>query len=136
VSEAELHGKLNLPGRAGVSGRRTGGRNLPEGVVGGTGKCAVGLAEIGVIENVEDVAARFQHQPLGELRLFNQREILILEAGTDDDVASEVAEGGANGQLRPGPHAGQYCGLPLNAEPMPMGTGPVTLGRIVFADPV
>jgi hypothetical protein len=95
------------------------------------GQVVVGLAEIRVVEDVEELGSEAQPQPLGEVKLPLHRKIGLPSSETPQDIAAEIAllTGGVNAAglnaLPPG-----YCG-PYSKS----GTPGTTSGRGYTAMP-
>src|SRR5207245_5012584 len=53
----------------------------------------VGLAELGVVEDVEELAAELHPELFGNLGVLQHREVQLRQAGTEQRVPSEIAEG-------------------------------------------
>ncbi len=74
-SEEQLQRKLNLPRGTEVAGRETRALNFPERSAG----CGEnGIAEVGMVEYVEHLAPELEREFLGQLRIFCDREVLVM----------------------------------------------------------
>src|SRR5258708_6899049 len=104
-SKCQLEPELNLPRRChglkdassvrswnGVPARVTAEENLITiSTTGPNGSCVYRHVEIGVIEEVEEVSAKLQADPLLETHLFRDVEIKILQGRPAHDIASRVS---------------------------------------------
>src|SRR4051794_13473643 len=88
-SENQLQRELDLARAAEVAADGPRRRDLPEG---GDREVVLRLGEIRVIEQVERLAAELQRDPLGDLRVFRDRQVDVLEAGAGQDVPARIAE--------------------------------------------
>src|SRR5258708_14576081 len=105
ISKCQLERELNLARRChgledasrvrrwnGVSARVTAEENLITiSTTGPNGSGVYRHVEIGVIEEVEEVSAKLQSDPLLETHLFRDGEIKILQGRTAHDIASRVS---------------------------------------------
>src|SRR5947208_1303782 len=85
--ENQLHGKLNLPGRARITDAAACGGDHAEsrGAHGPSG-----LGEIRVVEEIEELGAELDGQSFPDLHVLDQGEIKVVEAGANDPVAAET----------------------------------------------
>src|SRR4051812_29312410 len=88
-SEEKLEGELNLARRAGVARGEARVGDDAEGRAAGL-RDAAGLPEVGVVEDVEELRAELHAHVLGEVRVLDDREVHVVEARADDDVAAET----------------------------------------------
>src|SRR5260370_12955964 len=89
----------------GVPARVTTEENLITiSTTGPNGSCVYRHVEIGVIEEVEEVSAKLQADPLLETHLFRDVEIKILQGRTAHDIASRVS---VFSPARQGKHTGR-----------------------------
>ena len=84
-SKQQLQSELNLPRRAEIARR--------EACAGDDSKRAAGcgqhwIPKIGVIENIEKLAAELQVEPFGYLRVLGYRKVCVHKAGAGDGIAS------------------------------------------------
>jgi hypothetical protein len=90
-SELQFQGELDLAGRAEVSGGETGVADDSEsGAAGYEGE--VGIAEVRLVEDVEELGAELEVHALGEFGVFDDGEIGVQESRAGNGVASEIAE--------------------------------------------
>src|SRR5579859_3481610 len=88
-SEGVAQGELDQPGSTDGAG------DFAEGAVGDADGFHVvdrGIAEVGVIPDIEEVGGEAQGLALGDVEIFDEREVPVLLAGTAEDVAAEIAE--------------------------------------------
>src|SRR5205085_10542986 len=92
VSEEELEGELNLARGAGVARleARVGDDSEIADVEGAVRvpvdlRDATGLAEVRVVEEVEELGAELHAHGLGQVRVLDDREVRVVEARADDD---------------------------------------------------
>src|SRR4051812_14478169 len=83
--EQQFEPQLRLPHRC-VRGERRDGADR------GRSHLRRGLAEVRVVEDVEELSAELQLDLLANPEVLEQREVEILETGSADGVASRVPE--------------------------------------------
>src|ERR1051326_144348 len=94
--EEQLHSKLNLARRAGIARGKACVGDDAEGRASYLRSPAAGtrtrLAEVRMVEDVEDLSAELHTQSLGQVRVLDDREVSVVEGRTDDDVAPQISE--------------------------------------------
>src|SRR5713226_2747423 len=101
VSELELEGELDGAGTAdlvkgveaaiGAAGTQAAGQRLRRVSKQGTGQAVVGIAEVGVVEDIEELGPETESHLLSEAKLPLQRKIGLRSSEPAEDIASEIA---------------------------------------------
>src|SRR5437879_10649666 len=87
TSESQLHSQLNLAGRTQIAASTACGGNSAE--IGGSDR-AIGLREVGVVEDVECVRPELQVDPFGNWCGFGQGEVQVGKSRTSNDISSGI----------------------------------------------
>src|SRR5213593_4548403 len=88
-SESKFHAKLNLAGRTQIAASTTCGGNSAK--IGGSDK-AIGLEEVGMVENIECVRPELQVDAFGNWCGFGQGEVHVGKSRPCNDVSSGISE--------------------------------------------
>src|SRR5882672_11517793 len=89
--ELELHGELHLPGRSRVTGSESGIADHAKAGAADLGRAA-GLAKVRVIEQVENLPAKFNQATFTQLQSLDHRDVGIVEGWPNHHVTTHAAE--------------------------------------------
>ena len=89
ASESEFHAKLNLAGRTQIPTNTACGGNLAK--IGRSDR-AIGLREVGMVQDVECVYPELQVDPFGNWCGFGQGEVHVGKSGSRNDISSGISE--------------------------------------------
>src|ERR1044071_9044986 len=101
MSERQPGRQLNLPRRAGFTGRQPCSRDLPERRAADD---VARRAKVWMVEHIENVHSKLQMKVRPRLGVPDEREIGVVKRRSDDDVSSQVAEmigGDEYGRIEP-----------------------------------
>ena len=102
LSKDQLHGKLQLPGGAGIAGLETGVADHAKGRVyykrsrwirhiqGHQLGATTGLAKVGMIQQIKDFKTKLVAESLGDAGSLADGEIHIVKARSSDHIAGQI----------------------------------------------
>lgn len=80
-----------MPRRSRIAGREASAADRSEVGVADL-RDAIGLSEVGVVKEIEGFGAELRVQALGELQVFDDGEVHIGEARSDQRISAQVAK--------------------------------------------
>lgn len=95
--ESNLHRKLNLPRRSGLTGGKTGTRDLPEG---GSSNDGPRWAKVCMIKQVEEFSPKLHPNFFAHSGVFDDGKIDVIKTRTNNHVSSQVTEARNSGEHR------------------------------------
>src|SRR5688572_17049020 len=124
ISKRQSHGQLNLTRRTRFARGQARPRDLTECWAADD---VARRAEVGMVEHIEHIDPELQTETRAGLRVLDQRQIRVVEARSNDDVATQVAE-------MIGGHQHRWIEPPVDRADDPDGAGDVgtyAVGRAI-----